>query len=183
MSFPLQPACSKPHRSSKPWFNKYRNKYNFLIKRARKKYFHDKLPSVSSDLRKTWSVIKQIISKREPEQHFNNMEDSSGSYSNPTQIATKFNNFLLNVGPCLANKISPTQITHREFLIGHYAKCFYMYLDPTSPTEVANTVHSLKNSKCEGFDGLPIEETIFLIAAAFVSYLALKVMNIPLEFS
>ena len=67
MSFPLQPACSKPHRSSKPWFsnglftsckrknslykqfqlnatalnklryNKYRNKYNFLIKLARKK--------------------------------------------------------------------------------------------------------------------------------------------------
>ena len=64
MSFPLQPECSKPHRSSKPWFsnglftsckrknslykqfqlnptalnksryNKYRNKYNFLIKLA-----------------------------------------------------------------------------------------------------------------------------------------------------
>ena len=81
-------SCSKPHRSSKPWFsnglftsckkktslykqfqlnptalsklryNKYRNKYNFLIKLARKKFFHDKLLSVSSDLRKTWSVIK-----------------------------------------------------------------------------------------------------------------------------
>ena len=32
---------------------------------------------------------------KEPEQRFNNMKDSSGSYSNPTQIATKFNNFLL----------------------------------------------------------------------------------------
>ena len=156
MSFPLQPACSKPHRSSKPWFsnglftsckrknslykqfqlnptalnklryNKYRNKYNFLIKLARKKFFHDKLLYVSSDLRKTWPVIKQIISKKEPEQRFNNMKDSSGSYSNPTQIATKFNNFFANVGPSLANKISPTQITYREFLIGHYAKCFYL---------------------------------------------------------
>ena len=94
------------------------------------------------------------------------MKDSSGSYSNPTQIATKFNNFFANVGPSLANKISPTQITYREFLIGHYAKCFY--LNPTSPTEVANIVHSLKNSKCEGFDGLcisPIKDTIDLIAA------------------
>ena len=189
-------SCSKPHRSSKPWFsnglltsckkktslykqfqlnptalnklryNKYRNKYNFLIKLARKKFFHDKLLSVSSDLRKTWSVIKQIISKKEPEQRFNNMKDSSGSYSNPTQIATKFNNFFANVGPSLANKISPTQITYREFLIGHYAKCFY--LNPTSPTEVANIVHSLKNSKCEGFYGLsisPVKDTIDLIAA------------------
>ena len=126
MSFPLQPECSKPHRSSKPWFsnglftsckrknslykqfqlnptalnklryNKYRNKYNFLIKLARKKFFHDKLLSVRSDLRKTWSVIKQILSKKEPEQRFDNMKDSSGSYSNPTQIATKFNNFFAN---------------------------------------------------------------------------------------
>ena len=121
---------------------------------------------IGSDLRKTWSVIKQIISKKEPEQRFNNMKDSSGSYSNPTQIATKFNNFFANVGPSLANKISPTQITYREFLIGHYAKCFC--LNPTSPTEVANIVHSLKNSKCEGFYGLsisPVKDTIDLMAA------------------
>ena len=94
------------------------------------------------------------------------MKDSSGSYSNPTQIATKFNNFFANVGPSLVNKIFPTQIRYREFLIGHYAKCFY--LNPTSPTEVANIVHSLKNSKGEGFDGLcisPIKDTIDLIAA------------------
>ena len=92
------------------------------------------------------------------------MKDSSGSYSNSTQIATKLNNFFANVGPALANKIS--QITYKEFLIGDYAKCFY--LNPTSPTEVANIVHFLKNSKCEGFDGLcisPIKDTIHLIAA------------------
>ena len=67
------------------------------------------------------------------------MEDSSGSYSNPTQIATKFNNFFSNVGPFLANEISPSQIAYREFLIGYYSNCFY--LNPTSPTEVANIVH------------------------------------------
>ena len=96
------------------------------------------------------------------------MKDSSGSYSNYTQIATKVNNFFANVGPSLANIISPTQITHRKFLTGHYAKRFY--LNPTSPSEVTNIVHSLKNSKCEGFDGLcisPIKENIDLIAAPF----------------
>ena len=65
--------------------------------------------SFSSDLRKTWSVIKQVISKKEPDERFNNMID--GSYSNPSQIPTKFNNFFATVGPSLANKISPTQIT------------------------------------------------------------------------
>lgn len=44
-------------------------------------------------------------------------------------------------------------------------QCFY--LNSTSPTEVANIVHSLKNSKCVGFDGLcisPIKDTIDLMA-------------------
>ena len=38
----------------------------------------------------------------------------------------------------------------------------------TSPPKVANIVHSPKNSRCEGFDGLcisPIKDTIDLIAA------------------
>ena len=107
-SFTLKPSYPECHRPSKPWFtkglfvscnrkdflykqfqtnpivlnksryNKYRNKYNFLLKVARKKYFHDKLISVSSDLRKTWSVIKQIIAKKKPDHHFSNMKDSSG---------------------------------------------------------------------------------------------------------
>ena len=47
---------TNPTVSNKSRYNKYRNKYNFLLKVARKKYFHDKLISVSSDLRKTWSV-------------------------------------------------------------------------------------------------------------------------------
>ena len=101
------------------------------------------------------------------------MKDSL--YSNPTRIATKFNNFFANVGPSLATNISPTQITYREFLIGHHAKCFYLNL--TSPTEAANIVHSLKNSKCEGFDVLcisPIKDTIDLIAAP-LTHIFLKV--------
>ena len=67
------------------------------------------------------------------------MKDSL--YSNPTRIATKFNNFFANVGPSLATNISPTQITYREFLIGHHAKCFYLNL--TSPTEAASNVMTL----------------------------------------
>ena len=86
---------TNPTESNKSRYNKYRNKYNFLIRVARKKYFHDKLVSVSSDLRKTWSVIKQIISKKKSEQHFSNMKDSTGVCSDPSRIATKFNNFLL----------------------------------------------------------------------------------------
>ena len=193
-SFPLKHVYPESGRSSKPWFskglfvscnrknslykqfqtnptesnksryNKYRNKYNFLIRVARKTYFHDKLVSVSSDLRKTWSVITQIISKKKSEQHFSNMKDSTGVCSDPLRIATNFNNFFANIGPSLASKVPSTQFSHKDFLVGHFADCFF--LNPTSPAEVASIVHSLKNSKCEGVDALsisPIKETIDLL--------------------
>ena len=117
------------------------------------------------DLRKTWTVIKQIISKNKPDLHFSHMKDNTSTYPDPTQIATQFNNFFANIDPSLANKISLSQSSHRVFMIGHHINCFY--ITQTSPTEVANIVYSLKNSTCEGFDGLcisPVKETIHLIA-------------------
>ena len=66
----------------------------------------------------------------------------------------------------MASKVPSTQFSHKDFLVGHYATCFF--LNPTTPSEVSSIVHSLKNSKCEGVDGLslsPIKETIDLLAA------------------
>ena len=59
-----------------------------------------------------------------------------------------------------------TQFSHKDFLVGHYAKCFF--LNPSTPSEVVSIVLSLKNSKCEGVDGLSmslIKETFDLLAA------------------
>ena len=94
------------------------------------------------------------------------MKDSSGICSDPLHIATKFNNFFANIGTSLASNVPSTQFSHKDFLVGHYANCFF--LNPTTPSEVSSIVHSLKNSKCEGVDGLslsPIKETINLLAA------------------
>ena len=66
----------------------------------------------------------------------------------------------------MASKVPPTQFSHKDFLVGHYANCFF--LNPTTTSEVSSIVHSLKNSKCEGLDGLsmsPIKETIDLLDA------------------
>ena len=62
--------------------------------------------------------------------------------SDPSRIATKFNNFLANIGPSLASEVPSTQFSHKDCLAGHFADCFF--LNPTSPTEVVSIVHSLK---------------------------------------
>ena len=117
---------TNPSESNKSRYNKYRNEYNFLIRVARKKYFHDKLVSASSDLGKTWSVIKQIIPKQKSEQHFSNMTDSTGVCSDPSRITINFNNFFANTGPSLASKVPSTRFSHKVFLVGHLADCFFL---------------------------------------------------------
>ena len=90
--------------------------------------------------------------------------------SDPSRIATKFNNFLANIGPSLASEVPSTQFSHKDCLAGHFADCFF--LNPTSPAEVVSIVHSLKSSKCEGVDGLsmsPVKETIDLLQSRDIS--------------
>ena len=195
-SFPIKVVDESPH-PSKPWFSKglltsckrknslykqyvinptpqnkskykkFRNKYNFLVKLARKKYFHEKLASVTTNLKQTWSVIKQVISKKKTEHlQLGTMKDSNGTYTDPSEIATKFNNFFINIGPNLANSIPPPQLSHKQFLVSHYTSSFL--LSPTSTLEVSSVVSSLKNSRSEGADGLyilPIKESINMLAS------------------
>ena len=195
-SFPLKTSFPKARSSSKPWFSKglskscqrkntlykqsiinpsphnklryhkYRNKYNSLIKIARKKYFHDKLISVQSDIRKTWSIIKQVLTKKLGPHQSYTMKDSNGTYTDPVQIANKFNNFFTNIGPSLAKNIPCSQTDYRKFLTGSHVHSFF--LRPTSVAEVSSIVSSMKNSFSEGVDNisiLPLKESIDLLAA------------------
>lgn len=157
-SFPLKTFTLKACSFTKPWFSiglsmscqrknylykqsiinptpfnklryhKYRNKYNFLIKIARKKYYHDKLVSVNSNLKKTWSVIKQVISRKQTQHQICTMKDSNGTYSDHIQIANKFNNFFTNIGPSLAKNIPHSQTSYKEFLTGSHVNSFFSRL-------------------------------------------------------
>ena len=190
-SFPLKTVNFTVDNLSKPWFSdglanscrrknslykqyiinptpfnklnyqKYRNKYYSLIKIARKKYFHDKLSRVSSNLKQTWNVIKQVISKSQTNHHIHTIKDSQGTYSDPLQIANKFNNYFTSIGPLLAKKVPNLKTSHLHFLTGSYPNNFF--LTPTSPSEISSIVCSLSPSRSEGHDGLcitPVKEVI-----------------------
>ena len=95
------------------------------------------------------------------------MRKNTEVYSDLTLIASKFNNFFANIGPSLANNVPPSPFARSDFFVHYYLDC--LFLTPTSPTKVAFIGYTLKNSKCEGFDGLCIsslKETIDLLATS-----------------
>ena len=166
-----------PTQHTKSTYNKYRNKYNFLIKTARRKYYDDKLSAVSSDLRKTWSIINQVISKTRTDNQIPLMKDAQGSYSDPLVISNKFNKFFSNIGPSLAHKIPSSSTTFKDFLTGSFSNS--MSFSPTSESEVLSIINQLKTSKSEGYDGVcisPIQQAADLLASPLS-----QICNLSLE--
>ena len=109
--FPLKTRHTNTNVGSKPWFStglhnscckknllyknylkdptpanklkyaKYRNKYNYIVKLSRKKYYHDKLEMQKHNLKTAWSTIKSIIGAKPKVSIPSSMKDPNGEYT------------------------------------------------------------------------------------------------------
>lgn len=120
-----QKQWNNPTSANKAIHTKFRNKYIYLIKLWRKKYYHDKLSSICSSLKQTWSLIKSVIS-------------SKHSCYGPTAMKeNKFNGFFTNIGRSLATKTPHSTVDHKSYLSGSFSDSFFA--SPTTPDEIINT--------------------------------------------
>ncbi len=69
------------------------------------------------------------------------------------EIANKFNNYFVNIGPNLAKKITNTSNTNfSEYLTHNYLNS--MYLDLLTEFEVQNEMNNFNSNKSPGYNGL-----------------------------
>lgn len=84
----------------------YKNKFNHIIRAAKKKYYSEKFKESSSNIKETWATIKQLLNKEntlfEPPSHF---VEAGKIITNPYETACGFNDFFVNVGPTIGGKI------------------------------------------------------------------------------
>ena len=163
-----------PTPTNKLVYTKYRNKYNYTVKLARKKYFHDKLEMQQSNLNATWSTIKTVIGSKPRTNIPTSMKDSAGcEYTDPFCIANKFNDFFVNIGHSLSKGFSSSNNQHRNYLTRSFNGSISLF--PTDPFEITTIVNSLimKNSRSEGVDGINIS-----IVKACIDLIALPLSTI-----
>ena len=101
-------------------------------------------------MKKTWSILKQIINKKKhtkSQTQFRLNDDCLTS--DQSEISEKFNEFVVNVGPNLAEKI-PTQTATPEHYLGSQLTNT-IFLAPVTHTEIDEIVKSLKNCS-SGYD-------------------------------
>lgn len=119
------------HNVSK--YKKYRNRLNFLLRKAKQNYFSSQLDKEKNNIKNTWKIFNSIL--RSPKKSSSKKFVSNGNiYTDPTEVANKFNEFFANIGPTLAGTIKHEGKDFTEYLDKSFdSTCF---LNPTDDSEI-----------------------------------------------
>ena len=124
-----------------------RNHVISLQRQSERKYYREQLEINEHDLRKSWKILKHIIGKEERSQtrklEFNiNNRVTSDSHL----IANHFNNYFVNIGKSLAEKI----VTHIDPLTYiTYYNAHQLRIPRIEEPEILNVIAQLKNLAAE----------------------------------
>ena len=141
------------------------NYWKKTIREAKKNYYENQFQSYKSDIRKTWGIISEILSKK----HRNKSSIKSIVIDGKTikgsqQIAEKFNDFFLNIGTNLAASLETnTSKTHRSYLNSNILTSFGFNL--VDEDHINKIMKSLKNKTSSDHDGISIKLLKYLSPA------------------
>ena len=135
-------------------YKTYRNKLNKLVRMTEKKYYEQKFLEATNDMKKTWKIIKNIISKNKSNIITDTFLVNGKKTVDKNIIVNKFNEYFVNVGPSLANKIQSSNVHYQQFLCGNYPNSFALFF--TTPEEVIKVTNELANKTSAGYDNISI---------------------------
>ena len=98
----------------------YKNLFESIKRKSKKSYFWKKILQYKNNLKKTWSVMKEIIGKMHQHNKSNfprKLFVDKKYITLETKIAKKFNEFFTEIGPSLARKIPTPSKPFESFLI------------------------------------------------------------------
>jgi hypothetical protein len=137
-------------------YKTYKNKLTAILRLCEKNYYSDMLENNKKDMKKTWNIINELIHKRKkkssnlPAQFLRNNAIIKGNLN----IANGFNDYFINVGPNLADKITND---NPSIKFSHYMDDNIndsIFLDPVTELEILNVVDSCKRKTSKDYDDI-----------------------------
>ena len=134
-------------------YKSYKNLFESLKKKAKKKYYSEKISRYKSGAKKTWSIMKELIGKIKLKSSNlpRRITVNDVDIFDERKIANEFNAFFTNIGSKLASKIPNASTT------------FESYINKTDSmtetkqlliNELKNAFFSLKINKNPGYDDI-----------------------------
>lgn len=157
-------------------YKKYRNKLNHLIRIAKKNYYCKKFSQAQNDIKSTWNTINQLLDKQRLKSTLPRLflNDENEEINDPNLIADGFNDYFVNVGPKLAEKLSHDTDKFYKYLEGNYKDSIFLY--DTSPEEVNRIIDKLECKSSCGID--EIRSKVIKYVAPYVSVPLTHIFNL-----
>ena len=141
------------------------------INRSKRLYYNATLCDSQKKTKDYWKYIKELIGTPITIKYPEYFNDENRIISDKEEIADKFNNFFISIGPNLASFIPDSTLDYMHFLEHRNPKT--MFIDATTPSEILNILSNLRNTAA-GFDefNLSLFKPIFRYILTPLHYLA-----------
>ena len=121
-------------------------------------------------------IIKGVINRNRKIKVNERFQLNDGSVTTDSKvISNKFNEFFVNVGPALANKIPQQDTPPEQYLKNRLV--YSLYLEPVTENEIIRLVQSLKEAAA-GYDGL--SSSILKLSLSHISRPLTYICNLSL---
>ena len=95
-----------PTQETKRKYTRYRNTLTNVLRMAKQNYFAKQFEIYKHDAKSTWKVINNVISPKRGHEPITRVRvDNAHIIQEPCEIAQAFNDYFVEIGPTLANKI------------------------------------------------------------------------------
>ena len=117
-----------PSQSNKKLYKEYRNMLTRSLRRTERTYYDILLIDNKNNLKKTWSIIKDVINKKKKSSSSSKFVINGSTVTDNITIAKHFNEYFVNIASELASKIpksktDPTE-TRKKIPFQYFWKVF-----------------------------------------------------------
>lgn len=134
-------------------YKQYKKILNKLLKETEKQHYDNLFSANKKNIKKSWSVIKEIINKKSSNSQPDKLEVNNQTTSDTKQIVAKFNQYFTNIGPTLASKIPSSNCDPLTYIKHSNPKS--IYLTNVNTKEVETLIKNLKTHSTPGWDEVP----------------------------
>ena len=134
----------------------YRKLFESIRKKAKKSYYSKQIIKHIGNIKKSWEIMKEIIGKSKVVR--NNLPKllrvNNVNIFDKTEIANKFNQFFVEIGPNLAEKITPSKQSFETYMNPTNTKIFAE--EHLSINELKDAFFTMKSNKSPGVDEIDV---------------------------
>ena len=132
---------------------RYRNCLNSLIRQAKRQYYINTFHSCQDNIKKTWTLIKQLIGKKSKTTATKTLTINNTDVTDNVEVAEQFNSYFASIAHILDSDIPLSNQSPYHYVEENQSTS--LFFRPTTVSEIESVLQNLKNSSVR-IDEMPV---------------------------